>query len=478
MNQMRVEHDGLGELEIPEMAYYGIVSERNRRAFDVGPLTLDDYPSYIRSVALCKIACARANVEIGALDSEKAKYIELAAREVADGKMKGQFIVNIYRGSGTPTNMIVNEVVAHRANELMTGSKTGPIHPNTHVNMCQSTNDLVPTAKEMVVYEELGKVIEATEVLQDSLQKKAAEFADVIKMGRTCLQDAVPLTLGQEFGAFAHAAGRLVKRLKLEREHWNKSCLGGTAVGTGMSCLPGFRQVIAKHLSDVCGRPIETEEDLFDGMMATDGLVIAHAHVQALATLVWKMARDIRLLASGPRAGFGEINLPAVAPGSSIMPGKVNPALPELMNVVAYHVVGADAAVTMAVEGGELELNVWEPVIIINLLGAAKVLANAMPLFATRCVATITVNQERCLADAEKSLASAAVVSALVGYKKGTQVAHLASEKNLTIKEAAVLSGYLTREEAERFLDPVMLANAKKSGKLLLDIALKEHRIR
>ena len=204
MTQMRVEHDGLGELEIPENAYYGIVSERNRRAFDVGPLTLDDYPSYIRSVALCKIACARANVQIGALDPEKAKYIELAAREVADGKMKGQFIVNIYRGSGTPTNMIVNEVVAHRANELMTGNKVGPIHPNTHVNMCQSTNDLVPTAKEMVIYEELGKVIDASKILQASLQKKATEFADVIKMGRTCLQDAVPLTLGQEFGAFAH----------------------------------------------------------------------------------------------------------------------------------------------------------------------------------------------------------------------------------------------------------------------------------
>lgn len=225
---MRIEHDGLGELELPENAYYGIVSERNRRAFDVGPLTLDNYPSYIRAVALCKIACARANVEIGALDSEKAKYIEMAAREVADGKFKGEFVVNIYRGSGTPTNMIVNEVVAHRANELMVGSKTGPIHPNTHVNMCQSTNDLIPTAKEMVVYDELGKVIEAAGYFAEAFEKKAEEFADVIKMGRTCLQDAVPLTLGQEFGAYGHAARRLEKRLKIEREHWNKSCLGGT----------------------------------------------------------------------------------------------------------------------------------------------------------------------------------------------------------------------------------------------------------
>lgn len=462
MTQMRVEHDGLGELEIPDNAYYGIVSERNRRAFDVGPLTLDDYPSYIRSVALCKIACARANVQIGALDPEKAKYIELAAREVADGKMKGQFVVNIYRGSGTPTNMIVNEVVAHRANELMTGSKTGPIHPNTHVNMCQSTNDLVPTAKEMVIYEELGKVIDASKILQASLQKKATEFADVIKMGRTCLQDAVPLTLGQEFGAFAHATGRLVKRLKLEREHWNKSCLGGTAVGTGMSCLPGFRQVIAQHLSDVCGRPIETEEDLFDGMMATDGLVIAHAHVQALATLVWKMAGDIRLLASGPRAAFGEINLPAVAPGSSIMPGKVNPVIPEMVFLTTDRVSANHTGLVAGILSGWLELGTSSGIPVKSFIESCDLLARSMKIFAAKCIDGITANREHCREMTEMSTSLATMVSTLFGYEVGTKIAHLAIDENITCKEAAKRSGLLPDEAVEELFDVTAMTDPDK----------------
>lgn len=450
---VRIEHDGLGELELPENAYYGIVSERNRRAFDVGPLSLDDYPSYIRAVALCKIACARANVEIGALDPEKAKYIELAAREVADGKLKGEFVVNIYRGSGTPINMIVNEVVAHRANELMTGSKTGPVHPNTHVNMCQSTNDLIPTAKEMVIYDELGKVIEATDHLQASLAKKAEEFADVIKMGRTCLQDAVPLTLGQEFGAFAHATERLAKRLRAERGHWNKSCLGGTAVGTGMSCLPGFRAVIAKHLTEVCGRPIETEEDLFDGMMATDGIVIAHAHVQALATLVWKMARDVRLLGSGPRAGIGEINLPAVAPGSSIMPGKVNPVIPEMVFLTTDRVSANHTGVVMGVLSGWLELGTSSGIPIKSFIESCDLLSRSMKVFADKCIDGITANREHCRAMTEMSTSLATMVSTLFGYEVGTKIAHLAIDENITCKEAAKRSGLLPDEVVDDLFD-------------------------
>ena len=384
---MRLEHDGLGQMELPEEAYWGIVSERNRKAFDVGPLTLDNYPSYIRAIALCKIACARANAEIGALDPEKAKFIEKAAWEVAEGKFKGNFVVNIYRGSGTPANMIVNEVIAHRANELMTGDKAkGTIHPNTHVNMCQSTNDLIPSAKEMVVYDEMGKVIKAAEYFAEVLRNKADEFADVIKMGRTCLQDAVPMTLGQEFGAFAHAAERLVKRLKTEQARWNQSCIGGTCVGTGMGCMPGFRAVIDKHLSEVCGRPIHTEEDLYDGMMATDGLVIAHAHLQALATLVWKVARDIRLLGSGPRAGFGEINLPAVAPGSSIMPGKVNPVIPEMVFLSTDRVCANHAGLVSGVLSGWLELGTSSGIPIKSFIESADLISRTMRVFADKCI--------------------------------------------------------------------------------------------
>lgn len=463
---MRIEHDGLGELELPENAYYGIVSERNRRAFDVGPLTLDNYPSYIRAVALCKIACARANVEIGALDSEKAKYIEMAAREVADGKFKGEFVVNIYRGSGTPTNMIVNEVVAHRANELMVGSKTGPIHPNTHVNMCQSTNDLIPTAKEMVVYDELGKVIEAAGYFAEAFEKKAEEFADVIKMGRTCLQDAVPLTLGQEFGAYGHAARRLEKRLKIEREHWNKSCLGGTAVGTGMSCLPGFRAVIAEKLTEVCGRPIETEEDLFDGMMATDGLVIAHAHVQALATLVWKAARDIRLLGSGPRAGFGEINLPAVAPGSSIMPGKVNPVIPEMVFLTADRVSANHTGLVMGVLSGWLELGTSSGIPVKSFIESCDLLSRSMKVFVDKCVSGITANREHCLEMTEMSTSLATMVSTLFGYEVGTKIAHAAIDENITCKEAARRSGLLPVEAVEELFDVKNLVDPDRMEEL------------
>ncbi len=459
---MRKEHDGLGELELPENAYYGIVTERNRRAFDVGALTLENYPSYIKSVALCKIACARANQEIGALDAEKAKFIEMAAREVADGKFKKEFVVNIYRGSGTPTNMIVNEVVAHRANELMTGSKNGPIHPNTHVNMCQSTNDLIPTAKEMVVYDELGKLISATEFFAETLNKKGDEFADVIKMGRTCLQDAVPLTLGHEFHAFGHAALRLAKRLRTEREHWNKSCLGGTAVGTGMSCLPGFRAVIAKHLTSVCERTIETEEDLFDGMMATDGLVIAHAHVQALATLVWKTARDIRLLGSGPRSGIGEINLPAVAPGSSIMPGKVNPVIPEMIFLTTDRVCANHTGLVMGVLSGWLELGTSSGIPIKSFIDSCDLLARSLRVFSEKCIAGITANREHCLAMTEMSTSLATMVSTLFGYEVGTKIAHLAIDENITCKEAAKRSGLLPDEAVEELFDISSLIDPDK----------------
>lgn len=460
---MRLEKDGLGQLELPDDAYWGIVSERNQKAFDVGPLTLDNYPSYIKAIATCKIACARANKEIGALDPVKAEYIEKAAKEVIDGKLKGNFIVNIYRGSGTPANMIVNEVVAHRANELLSGTKTGGgIHPNTHVNMCQSTNDLIPTAKEMVVYDELGKVIAAGKYFAKVLWKKAKEFEDVIKMGRTCLQDAVPMTLGQEFSGYASATDRMVSRLEVEQKRWNKSCLGGTAVGTGMGCLPGFRAVIDKHLTEVCGRPIETEENLFDGMAATDGIIVAHAHLQALATVVWKVARDVRFLASGPRAGIGEINLPAVAPGSSIMPGKVNPVIPEMVFLTADRVVSNHAGLVAGVMSGWLELGTSSGIPIKSFIESCDLLARSMSVFGEKCIEGITVNREHCLEMAEKSTSLATMVSTLFGYEVGTKIAHIAIDENITCKEAARKSGLLPDEAVEELFDVNNLVDPDK----------------
>lgn len=330
------------------------------------------------------------------------------------------------------------------------------------MNMCQSTNDLIPSAKEMVVYDEMGKVIKAAEYFAEVLRSKADEFADVIKMGRTCLQDAVPMTLGQEFGAFAHAAERLVKRLKTEQARWNQSCIGGTCVGTGMGCMPGFRAVIDKHLSEVCGRPIHTEEDLYDGMMATDGLVIAHAHLQALATLVWKVARDIRLLGSGPRAGFGEINLPAVAPGSSIMPGKVNPVIPEMVFLSTDRVCANHAGLVSGVLSGWLELGTSSGIPIKSFIESADLISRTMRVFADKCIKGITANRKHCLDMTEKSTSLATMVSALFGYEIGTKIAHIAIDEGITCKEAAKKANVLPDSVIEELFDVNNLVDPDK----------------
>lgn len=477
---MRADHDLLGEIYVPDAAYYGGQTQRALDLGDMAPMKLKDYPELICTMTAIKKAYAATHKELGVLAPEKADAISKAADEVLSGKYADQFPVDIIAGGGgVAINMNVNEVLANRANEILTGQKgDAAVHSNTHVNMGQSTNDTLPAAMKLALAFDLKEVIASAKTVREAYEAKAAQYRDTVKVSRTCIQDAVPITFGQFFGAAADFLTRQITALEEIRSECLAIPLGATAVGTGLNSYAGYEKIVFPAISEILGETIEQEENLFDGLQFGDLYVKASGALKGLATGLSKMGRDLRLMLSGPRSGMMEITIAPMQNGSSIMPGKVNPALPELMNVVAYHVVGADAAVTMAVEGGELELNVWEPVIIVNLLGAAKVLANAMPLFATRCVATISVNQERCLADAEKSLASAAVVSALLGYKKGTQVAHLAAEKNLTIKEAAVKSGYLTYEEAERFLDPVMLTDSKRSGKLLLDIALKEHRIR
>ena len=390
---MRIEHDGLGELMVPDEAYYGSVAERHRVAFDVGPFTLDDYPIYIKAVALIKIACARANLEIGSLDPEKAKVIEEAAWEVAEGKFAGNFQCNIFRGSGTPLNATVNEVIAHRANELLTGDKTkGGVHPNTHVNMAQSSNDVIPSAKDLVIYWELAKVIESADRCVKALREKAHEFKDVLKLGRTGIQDAVPITLGQELEGYAHGIDRMRERLITEQARWNHSCLGGTAVGTGMGCMPGFRAVIHKHLSDVLGRPMEAEGDLVDGMMAIDGLIIAHAHILALSTQMWKLARDIRMIASGERTGLREITLP------------------ERVISTTNRVSANNSAVVLGVQSGWLNLGSASGIPIRSIIASADMLSSAMDLFVEKVVKGIKANAEHCKELAEKSASLSTVI--------------------------------------------------------------------
>ncbi len=476
---MRADHDLLGEIFVPNEAYYGGQTQRALDLSDMSNLKLIDYPELIHAEVVIKKACALAHKKLGVLVKEKADAIAQAADEIFAGKYKDQFPVDVIAGGGgVAINMNVNEVLANRANEIITGQKgDAAVHGNTHVNMGQSTNDTLPSAMKLALYTDLLAVIGAAQSVKEAYQKKASEYRDVVKVSRTCIQDAVPETFGQFFGASASFIDRQIKLLEALLPECLAIPLGATAVGTGLNCYAGFYEAVFPELSAIFGAPVTQEENLFDGLQFGDLYVRASAALKALATGLSKMGRDLRLMSSGPRSGLMEISIAPVQNGSSIMPGKVNPALPELMNVIAYQICGQDAAITMAAEAGELELNVWEPVIIVNLLGSCKLLTNAMPLFAKKCIETICVNEKRCLDDAEKSLASAAVVSALIGYKKGTEVAKLASDKDLTIKEAAVLSGYLTKEEAEEFLDPLMLTDVKKSGKLLLDIALKEHRI-
>lgn len=458
---MRIEKDGMGEMALPEEAYYGCGAERHRIAFPVGPFELDDYPLYIRAVALLKIACARANAEIGALDKEKAKFIEKAAWEVADGKFTGNFKINIFRGSGTPLNAAVNEVIAHRANELMTGDKTkGGIHPNTHVNMAQSSNDVIPSAKDIVIYWEFDKLVAAADGFATALEAKAQEFADVLKLGRTGLQDAVPETLGQILGAYAHGIRRMQQRIKIEQQRWNHSCLGGTAVGTGMGCMPGFRAVIHKHLSDVLKRPMTAEENLFDGMMALDGLIIAHAHVTALSTEAWKIARDLRIMASGSRSGLREINFPLQKPGE--------PNFAELLISVTNRVSGNQSAVQMGVQAGWLDLGASSGMPIRAMIASCDMLSSAMTMFADKVIAGITANKAHCAEIANKSTSLSTVISTIFGYEIGTKVAHYALDHNLSCKQAALELEILPTEVIEELFDLPNLVNYDRMEQLFM----------
>lgn len=467
---MRKEKDALGELEVPEHVYYGIQAERARRNFAVSGHTIDELPVFIRSIAEIKKAAAVANCRIGALGKDISQVICQAADEVIAGKMAGQFPIDILQGGGsTSTNMNVNEVIAHRASELLTGDRSGKaVHPNTHVNMGQSTNDVIPAAIALSCYryaQELDKSLRGMEAV---LAKKTAQFKNVVKVSRTCIQDAVPITLGQEFSGYhaficRHIA--LLRQMILDAPL--ELPLGATASGTGLGVLPGYLREVYEALAKTTGISVKLKENLFDGLQNGDGYVRLSAYLKSLATGLGKIARDLRLMSSGPRAGFKEIFLPAVQPGSSIMPGKINPVMPELMNQVCYQVCGNDTAVTMAAEGGELDLNVWEPVIIKNLTEAFTILTASIPLFVSLCIEDLRPNEEKCRHDAEATLANTTVISALFGYETGSKVAKYAYENGKSAGESAVAMGILSEEEAGRLLDPLMLTDVEKSSAVI-----------
>ncbi len=456
---MRTEEDSLGTMQLDDTLYYGIQTERARRNFSISGKTIDDYPHYIQSIVDIKRAAALANKKIGALDPAIAGAIVQACDDYCSGFFTGQFPLDVLQGGGgTSTNMNVNEVLANRANEILSGEKGyGRVHPNNHVNMCQSTNDVIPSAMKISCIKFIEELLEVLKELDAVLGQKVGEFAHVVKLGRTCLQDAVPLTLGQEFGGYHAFVQRQKKQLEALKGDFLAIPLGATAVGTGMGAQPGYVDMVFTYLSDITGLALHQEGNLFDGLQNGDVYIALSARLKALATGLSKIASDLRLLSSGPRAGLGEISLPSIQPGSSIMPGKVNPVIPELVNQVCYRICGNDVTITMAVEGGELDLNVWEPVIVSALFDSFMLLTKLIPRFAKDCLAGIHAHKEVCLEYAGSSLALSAVIAAKFDYATGCKVASYAQENQITILEASIRMGLLSRDEAERLLDPTRL---------------------
>lgn len=464
---MRMEHDCIGTLEIADELYYGVQTERARTNFAVSGQTYEAYPLYLKSIAYLKIAAARANAEIGALPQEIADAICQAASEVIEGKFTGMFPVDVFSG-GTSVNMNVNEVLANRANELLTGHKGyNMVHPNTHVNMGQSTNDVIPAAIEISSYFYFEGLIAQLENLSAALQEKAIAFAPVVKIARTCLQDAVPITLGQEFSGYHTMIERQIKLCRRAQSSCTELSFGGTAVGTCLGAFPGYLDAVYRHLAEVSQIPVKRRENIIDGYQNDDGFLMISATLKSTAAGISKISRDLRLMSSGPRAGLNEITLPSLQPGSSIMPGKINPILPEMMIHLCYQICGNDLAVTMSVEAGELDLNVWDAPIRKCIQESFLLLTNGIRLFTERCVKGITANEKICRAYAENSLSNATVIAAIYGYETGTAVVKEAYKNDESIKTVAVRKNLFTPEDADRLLDPMLLTDQDKCSRAI-----------
>ena len=455
----RVERDSLGEVKVPIDAYYGAQTQRAKENFPISGRRLQ--PQFIRAQGIVKKAAALANTKLGGLDKEIGDAISRAAQEVIEGRFNQEFVVDVYQmGAGTSQNMNANEVIANRAIELLGGKKGdySIVHPNDHVNMAQSTNDTIHVATNIAaligVEEEL---LPALESLRAALVKKQEELRDVVKIGRTHLQDAVPLTLGQEFSGYVSALEKAINRVKRAEDALKELNIGGTAVGTGLNAPEGFSALAVEEINAITGRDFRVADNFFEmGQNTLEALELS-AELRYLAVVLGKIASDIRLLSSGPRAGLGEIILPAVQPGSSIMPGKVNPSMAEMLNMVCHQVIGNDAAVASAVNGAQLELNVNMPVIAYNILDSIEILSRAVTAFTERCVKGIKANEDRCRELAEKSTALVTALSPRIGYDEAARLAREAYARDMKIKDLVVEKGILSREEADRLLDPLSL---------------------
>jgi len=448
---VRREVDGLGEVYVPRDAYYGASTQRAVENFPVSGITFTR--PFIMALGLVKTHAALVNGELGLLDREIAGAVQRAAREVMDGLLDSQFVVDVFQtGSGTSTNMNANEVIAGRANEMLTGSRGGksPVHPNDHVNLGQSSNDVIPTVLHAAAWLQVREVLlPALNGLHGGLLEKSREFTRVLKIGRTHLQDAVPLFLGQEFSGYARQVELGRQRMEEASEGLLELALGGTAVGTGLNAHPEFAQRVVASMARETNCRFRKAGNHFEAQGAQDSVVFLSGALRTMAVSLHKMANDLRWLASGPRCGLGEINLPSLQPGSSIMPGKVNPVIPEVVIQVAAQVAGNDAAISLCGQGGTLELNTMLPLMAHNLLQSITLLASAAHLFHTRCIGGITVNEEKCRDNVERSLALSTYLVPLVGYDRASAISQKAWAEGKTIREVVLQEKVLSREELD-----------------------------
>ena len=465
----RLEHDSIGDKEVPADVYYGIQTLRAAENFHITGLTM--HPEIVNSLAYIKKAAAITNCEVGLLDRSRASAIVDACDEILTGRFREDFIVDpIQGGAGTSLNMNANEVIANRAIEILGGQKGdySIVHPNDHVNLGQSTNDVIPTAGKMTTIRLLKNLKTQLLRLHSALSDKAKEFNHVIKMGRTQMQDAVPIRLGQEFKAYADAVMRDINRMDKAVDEMRALNMGGTAVGTGINADEAYLRRIVPVLNEVADLDFIQAFDLIDATQNLDPFVAVSGAVKACAVTLSKIANDFRLMSSGPRAGFGEINLPAKQNGSSIMPGKVNPVIPEVVNQVAFNVIGNDMTITMAAEAGQLELNAFEPIIFYNLFQSIDTLGFAVETFVDNCVSGITANEERCRYLVESSVGVVTALSPHIGYQKSADIAKKALKNGKPVREIILEEKVLTKEEMDEILDPVHMTEPGISGKSLM----------
>jgi aspartate ammonia-lyase len=458
--ETRIEHDLLGDLPVPADAYFGVQTARALENFQISGIELRQYPDFIRGLAMVKLAAARANFETGGFSKEILTAIEGACQEIIDGKLHDEFRLDVLQGgAGTSTNMNANEVIANRGLELM-GRKKGEykyLDPHDHVNRSQSTNDSYPTAMHVGMALGNAKVIAAFEALIAAFRAKGKEFANILKMGRTQLQDAVPMSLGQEFNAFARTLADEVRALEAIKVVLCEISMGGTAIGTGLNAPEGYAQKCADHLAKITLLPIRLAEDLVEATQDTQAFVLYSSALRSLAIKLAKVGNDLRLLSSGPRCGLHEINLPATQPGSSIMPGKVNPVIPEVTNMVAYRVMGNDVVVMLSAESGQLQLNAFEPVIAACIFESQKLFVNAANTLRKYCVEGITANPEVCKHYLESSIGTVTALNPVIGYDKATELAAEALKTGEGIIELVREKHILTDEQLDQILNPAAL---------------------